>query len=55
MKFKKGGVKMTVKELCEITKRSRVAIYNLARKLGRIPTVEEVLNQKVGRPRKYDY
>lgn len=45
--------------MCEIeqlaikTKRSKTCIYNLARKLGRVPTEEEVLNRKNGRPRKY--
>lgn len=46
---------MTVKELAEKTNKSQVVIYRLARKLGRIPTEDEVLNRKVGRPRKYDY
>ena len=46
---------MTVNEICEITGKSKCAIYNLARKLGRLPTVEEALTQKVGRPRKYKY
>ena len=46
---------MTVNELCKMTGKSRVAIYNLARKLGRMPTIEEILSQKIGRPRKYKY
>ena len=40
--------------LAEKTGRSRMTIYSLARKLGRLPTEEEVLNQKRGRPRKYE-
>lgn len=44
---------MTIDELAEITGRSRVTIYKVARRLGRIPTIEEVLNRKNGRPRKY--
>lgn len=46
---------MTVDELVEATGRSRVTIYKVAHKLGRMPSVEEVLNRKNGRPRKYDY
>lgn len=46
---------MTVKELAELTGRSRTTIYNIARKLHRMPTVEEVLSVKMGRPRKYNY
>ena len=44
---------MTIDELVKITGRSRVTIYKVARRLGRIPTIEEVLNRKNGRPRKY--
>ena len=44
---------MTIQELAEITGRSRVTIYKVARRLGHIPTIEEVLNRKNGRPRKY--
>ncbi len=47
------GKKLTVKELSERTGKCTAAIYNLCKKLGRMPTVEEVLNQKPGRPRKY--
>lgn len=46
---------MTVNELSIATGKSKVTIYKVARKLGRLPTVEEVLNRKVGRPRKYKY
>lgn len=43
----------SISELSKITGKSRAAIYNLAKKLGRIPTIEEINNQKVGRPTKY--
>lgn len=46
---------MTVEELAKATGKSKVTIYKVARRLGRLPTVEEVLNRKVGRPRKYKY
>lgn len=46
---------MTIEELAKKTNRSRVTIYRVAKRLGRIPTENEVLNRKVGRPRKYDY
>ena len=45
---------MTVKDLAIKCKRSQVVIYKLAKKLGRLPTEEEVLNRKVGRPEKYN-
>lgn len=45
--------KMTVKELAEASGKSRESIYKLARKLGRLPTLEEVIAVKMGRPRKY--
>ena len=46
---------MTVVELAKKTGLSRETIYKLCRKLGRIPTEEEVLNRnkKVGRPCKW--
>lgn len=44
---------MTIDELVKKTGKSKVTIYKVARKLGRIPTEEEVLNRSVGRPRKY--
>lgn len=50
-----GGEIMTIEELAKKTNRSRVTIYRVAKRLGRIPTENEVLNRKVGRPRKYDY
>ena len=40
--------------LAEKTGRSRMTIYYIARKLGRLPTEEEVMSQKKGRPRKYE-
>lgn len=42
-----------VAELMRKTGRSEITIYKTARKLGRIPTAEEVLNRKSGRPKKY--
>lgn len=42
-----------VEELAKLTGKSRVWIYKIAQKLGRLPTPEEVLSRKVGRPRKY--
>jgi hypothetical protein len=42
-----------VAELMKATNRSEITIYKVARKYGRIPTVEEVLNRKSGRPKKY--
>ena len=41
-----------VQELARITKRSPSQIYYLAKKLGRLPTLEEIVSVKVGRPRK---
>lgn len=41
---------MTVKELAEVTGRSKQVIYKLKKGLGRLPTVDEVLNRKSGRP-----
>ncbi len=45
--------KLTVKELSERTGKCQAAIYNLCKKLGRMPTIDEVLSQKRGRPPKY--
>lgn len=42
-----------VEELMKETGRSFITIYKVARRLGRKPTKEEVLNRPVGRPRKY--
>lgn len=44
---------MTIKELVKMSGKSRMAIYNLCKKLGRIPTFEEVMSVKRGRPPKY--
>lgn len=46
---------MTIKELCEKTGRSRTWIYTICKRLGRMPTIEEVeeLKNKKGRPKKY--
>ena len=42
-----------VAELMRKTERSEITIYKVAKKVGRIPTAEEVLNRKTVRPRKY--
>lgn len=44
---------MTSKELAEITGKSRTVINRLCKRLGRLPTIEEVINRKKGRPAKY--
>ena len=44
---------MTIKEIAEQTHKSKQAIYTLAKKLGRKPTIEEVNNVKRGRKEKY--
>lgn len=44
---------MTIEELAKETGKSKVVIYKVARRLGRIPTVEEIMNRQVGRPKKY--
>lgn len=41
------------RRLSKKTGKSRQAIYVLANKLGRIPTEEEVNNQRPGRPPKF--
>lgn len=33
---------------------SRTVVYRLAKKLGRLPTLDELKNRKNGRPRKYE-
>ena len=35
------------------TGKSKGTIYRLAKKFNRLPTIEEVLLQKCGRPKKY--
>ena len=45
---------MSVKELARITGKGQTTIYNLCKKLGRLPTIEEVQEVKPkGRPRKW--
>lgn len=44
---------MSILEIAKATGKSKVVVYKLARKFGRVPTIEEVLNRKNGRPRKY--
>ena len=44
---------LTIKQLEELTGKSQRTIYNLAKKLNRLPTVEELLSVKRGRPKKY--
>ena len=43
----------SVQYLSEKSGKSKTCIYDLAKKLGRLPTVEELNSQKKGRPRKY--
>ena len=47
---------MTVKELAEATNVTERRVYQIAQKLGRLPTVEEIEAQKGkrGRPKKYE-
>ena len=47
---------MKVKELAEQTNVTRARVYQLAKKLGRLPTVEEIESRKGkrGRPPKYE-
>ena len=45
--------KYTVEDLARITNRSKSAIYRLAKRLGRLPTIEEIEKRKTGRPNKY--
>ena len=51
---------MTIDELVKKTGRSKVTIYKIAKRLrekgiNRLPTTDEILNRKNGRPRKYNY
>jgi predicted transcriptional regulator len=48
-------VKMTIKELAEKANVTERRVYQLAKKLGRLPTVEEIESRKGkrGRPKKY--
>lgn len=47
--------KLTVKEIAEKTGLSRSWIYAVSKKLGRLPTIEEIETRKgnIGRPKKY--
>lgn len=45
---------MSVKELAQKTGKSQTAIYRMCKKLGRLPTIEEILEvKKKGRPQKW--
>lgn len=46
-------MELSIKELAETTGKTQVAIYNLAKKLGRKPTIEEIMSVKRGRKCKY--
>lgn len=54
--FKKGE-KMTVQELAEKTNVTEARVYQIAKRLGRLPTVEEIESRKGkrGRPKKYEW
>ena len=47
---------MTVKEIAEKAKVSDRRVYQMAKKLGRLPTFEEIMERKGkrGRPKKYE-
>lgn len=49
-----------VEKLAQETGKSKVTIYTVMRRLkaqgiNRLPTKEEILNRKNGRPKKYNY
>lgn len=48
---------MTVQELAEKANVSERRVYQLAKELGRLPTVEEIESRKGkrGRPKKYEW
>ena len=48
---------MTIKELAEETGVTERRVYQLAKQLGRLPTVEEIESRKGkrGRPKKYKW
>ena len=54
--FKKGE-EMTVQELAEKANVTERRVYQIAKKLGRLPTVEEIESRKGkrGRPQKYKW
>jgi sugar-specific transcriptional regulator TrmB len=47
---------MTVQELAEKTNVTEARVYQIAKRLGRLPTVEEIESRKGkrGRPKKYE-
>jgi DNA-directed RNA polymerase sigma subunit (sigma70/sigma32) len=53
----KKGEKMTVQELAEKANVTERRVYQLAKKLGRLPTVAEIEERKGkrGRPQKYKW
>ena len=53
MAEEKKNTPNSVQEFVKLTGRCKASIYNLAKKLGRLPTVEEVQAQHKGRPKKY--
>lgn len=50
-------VKMTVQELAKETNVTEARVYQIAKQLGRLPTVEEIESRKGkrGRPKKYKW
>jgi soluble P-type ATPase len=50
------GEKMTVKDLAEMADVTERRVYQLAQKIGRLPTLEELESRKGkrGRPKKYE-
>lgn len=48
---------MTIKQLAEQTNVTERRVYQIAEKLGRLPTVEEIESRKGkrGRPKKYQW
>ena len=48
---------MTVQELAEKTNVTEARVYQIAKRLGRLPTVEEIESRKGkrGRPKKYEW
>lgn len=44
-----------VERLARLSGKSRTVIYKLAKRFGRMPTLEEIKNRKNGRPRKYEF
>ncbi len=47
------GEEQSVQSLVEKSGKSKTVIYDLAKKLGRLPTLEEIGMRKKGRPSKY--